>query len=55
MITVSGIVMALLIAIVTGKYTRRIGPGAYVFIALLALALVCAILYDMFTTSYPVP
>ena len=55
MITVGGIVMALVTAIVTGKYTRRVGPGAYVFIFVLTLALVCIILYDMFTMPYPVP
>lgn len=55
MITVGGIVSILLLAIFAGKWTHKMTLGVYVFTALIALALVCMILYDMYTVPYPIP
>jgi hypothetical protein len=55
MITVGGIISILLLAIFTGKRTHKMTLGVYVFTTFLALALVCMILYDMYTLSYPIP
>jgi len=55
MITVGGIISILLLAIFAGKRTHKISLGVYVFTTLIALALVCMILYDMYTVPYPIP
>lgn len=55
MITVGGIVSILLLAIFAGKWTHKMTLGVYVFTALIALALICMILYDMYTVPYPIP
>jgi hypothetical protein len=55
MITVGGIISILLLAIFTGKRTRKMTLGVYVFTTLIALVLVCLILYDMYTVPYPTP
>jgi hypothetical protein len=55
MITVGGIISILLLAILTGKRTHKMTLGAYLFTTLIAFALVCIILYDVYTVPYPIP
>lgn len=49
------IIGLLMLAIVIGKHTRQIGLREYVITAFVALALVCMVLYEMFTLPYPTP
>lgn len=52
--TIGGIIGLMLLTIVLGKRSKRLGVFQYVVIALITLAQVCIVLYDVFTIKPPV-
>ena len=53
MLSLSGIIAMLMLSMIAGKQTRQVRLAMYLGVVLIALAQVCIVLYDMYTTPWP--